>query len=225
LELPLDLSHYTLGLILPDLLRNANKNTRLPKTLPSNILYQKSGLLALDYGAKVHQATDGVFHGAAFFEQATHQIKAILSAQTFAAIDRPSFLAHIMFELALDRQLMFLNPNLAAEFYDNLSQTKDKTICKYLADNNIQENHIQNFLLFLREFNKHKYLHSYTDNSQIAFALCRIYQRATQKNVMTDRDRVAHVITEVDAYLAPLVPEILEHTITVLRQNMSQDKI
>lgn len=205
-----DAAHHTLGLILPDLVRNANKQARLSSTsflLPTQ---STAAIAALHAGVGLHQKTDTIFHSAPFFAIATHQCKILLNEQPFSQIKRLSFLGHVAFELMLDRILMKEQPQLTNEFYKHLSQVDNVSIAYYLKINLLDE-YNQSFLTFLATFLEHQYLSSYTDDQQIAYALCRIYQRGTGVNVMDERLVLANAIPRLERYVKTIYDDIFTY--------------
>lgn len=167
-------SHLVLGVVLPDLLKNAHKDWK-PHPQKHEELFQHPDHLAILSGWKRHLAVDKHFHGSAFFQQHTQAIKSLIAPYLHQSAVWPSFLAHISLELMLDSLLLTEEWIQVDDFYTHLAQTDRTSIKSFLQINQISDT--EPFFEFFDRFLQSRYLNSYRDSHQIVYALNRICMR------------------------------------------------
>lgn len=163
-----------IGMVLPDLLRNAKKewNIRPEKYEEA---YTDISVKKLYTGWKRHIEVDKYFHCSEFFLSHTREIRTTISPFLISSPARAFFVAHIALELMLDSLLLKENLLNTATFYTHLTNTNQKALTQFFELNNIPDPAI--FFSFLDEFIEAKYLNTYIDPEEIIYALNRICMR------------------------------------------------
>lgn len=161
---------FTLGLLMPDMLRNFLKiGTRI-----KDDLQHPKGADSIRMGSKKHHESDVFFHNCEPFVQLNDQVTQKLRTSSLS-FKRDWFLSHIFVELMLDRVILQNNPLLSVELYDELSQVNRWDIELYLKTGGIHE--IDLFFEGYNRFLSARYLDTYTDPDSIAYAMSRIASR------------------------------------------------
>lgn len=175
IDAEVDIPEYTLGKILPDLLRNYHKGLRIK---PEGALAKEYHLINLNKGILNHYAVDALFHESKFFKENTDKIKISLKNNTYDNIHKYFyFYAHILLEIMLDRLLLKKDENIGIRFYEHLNLVKEETIKDFFRYNEIEMS-AKEFFLYLKSFTNARYLFSYINNESLIYALGRINQRA-----------------------------------------------
>jgi len=164
-----------LGGLLPDLLKNADKNYsfQLHKFIPHLPFGAKSD--AITEGWKGHLEVDKLFHSSDFFYHHTHQIRKIIEHNIADLPIRASFLAHISLELLLDHKLIANNLLSVARLYEHLEHIDRNNLTKYL--NSFEIIDIERFYNFYDKFVASKYIFEYAKVENIPHALFNICKR------------------------------------------------
>lgn len=168
-------SNIVIGTVLPDLLKNANKNWNLYPQKNENLFVDDTYLNEILIGWKRHLAVDKLFHSSTFFETQTTELKQLLLPILSNSPVRPSFLAHIGVELVLDHLLVTQNRIDVEAFYNQLNNVEDSLLNDFLGKNNL--NDTERFFKFLNSFKTSRYLFSYEKLENISYALQRICMR------------------------------------------------
>lgn len=162
---------FILGLVLPDLLKNAKIATKFQLHKPDSA----SSIAPLISGWKRHIDVDAHFHSADFFESEVHSLFVVMQAELPKSMIRNSFLAHIAFELMLDHTLVIHKKVDIDYFYTSLENVSDKLIHDFFQVHQLQD--IERFLAYLHRFISSKYLYSYGEVQNISYALIQICKR------------------------------------------------
>lgn len=166
--------NQVLGIVLPDLLKNANSEwTVRPEKKEEE--YTDLGLLNLYTGWKRHILVDKYFHGSSFFYEHSRKIRTRISAFLQDSPVKPFFVAHIALEIMLDSLLLKNHLIKPSNFYQHLEQTDKTILSRFLEINNIDDP--ERFMRFLNSFIKSRYLESYRDATQIVYAVNNICGR------------------------------------------------
>lgn len=178
-------SNIVLGTVLPDLLKNANKNWNFHPEKHAELFESEMGLSQLLSGWRRHLEVDLIFHSSEFFNQKMQELKQLLIPILKDSVVRPSFLAHIGVELLLDHLLIEHQKIDINAFYHNLEKVKDKDLINFL--NRCEIDNTEHFFKFFNSFKSGKYLLSYQKLENISYALQRICMRLwehpfTEKN-------------------------------------------
>ncbi|RVT96553.1 hypothetical protein EOD41_19780 [Mucilaginibacter limnophilus] len=164
--------YFVLGTVLPDLLKNADKNIILH---PEKLQHTDKHVNSIIEGWKKHLEVDRYFHSSGFFLHHSHQLKLALTPVIQGSPVKPFFLGHIAIELILDNLLLTTGRVSADEFYDHLVSCEKSVVQEFLTFSGLEDTQI--FFRFFESFKKDRYLHTYVDTHQIAYALKRICMR------------------------------------------------
>jgi len=183
------------GIVLPDLLKNANKEWNLRPEKNEHLFLHDDLQTGLLEGWKRHLEVDRYFHSSEFFSRHTSILRLQIVPHLLNSDVRPSFVAHIALELMLD-SLLLTELNLdSSRFYAQLENTDEEVLDDFLLLNNIPESSI--FFNFLEGFIRSKYLESYREPRDIMFAIGKICQRIwSQPFTDEEKFRVAGILTE-----------------------------
>ena len=99
-------SNMVIGTILPDLVKNAEKEWNLFPQKKEELFNENVRLYALLNGWKRHLEVDLIFHSSDFFIDQMAKLKQLLLPILKDSPVRPSFLSHIGVELVLDHLLV-----------------------------------------------------------------------------------------------------------------------
>jgi hypothetical protein len=164
--------YHILGTVLPDLLKNADKTIVLH---PEKLHNQKESINSLIAGWQKHLDVDKHFHSSAFFVTHSRRLKELLRPAIEGSPVKPFFLGHIAIELILDNLLLTTGKITVDGFYDHLGSCDEAVIHEFLSFSGMRNTDV--FLTFFEAFKKHRYLQTYVDASQVAYALKRICMR------------------------------------------------
>ncbi|RCH54109.1 hypothetical protein DJ568_14605 [Mucilaginibacter hurinus] len=164
--------YFVLGTVLPDLLKNADKNLVLH---PEKLIHTNGAVNSIIEGWKKHLEVDRYFHSSEFFLKHSHNLKLHLLPVIQGSPVKPFFLGHIAIELILDNLLLTTNKLTADSFYSHLSSCDEIVIREFLEFSGMKEPEV--FFNFFEVFKEERYLHTYTETQQIAYALKRICMR------------------------------------------------
>ncbi|MFD0792992.1 hypothetical protein ACFQZX_05145 [Mucilaginibacter litoreus] len=167
--------YFTLGTVLPDLLKNADKNVVLH---PEKLNHSDRHVNAVISGWNKHLLVDKYFHSANFFLTHSHQLKLDLMPAIEGSPVKPFFLGHIAIELILDNLLITTGGISVNQFYEHLDSCSEKIIGEFLVFAGMKQPDV--FFKFYSEFRKSRYLHTYINIDQITYALKRICMRVWQ---------------------------------------------
>ncbi|RYD75193.1 MAG: hypothetical protein EOP53_16890 [Sphingobacteriales bacterium] len=165
-------SYFVLGTVLPDLLKNADKSLILH---PEKLQHSNELVNNIIKGWNKHLEVDRYFHSSAFFLQHSHQLKLELIPAIQGSPVKPFFLGHIAIELILDNLLITTGKINADHFYDHLGACDEIIIREFLEFSGMKEPSV--FFDFFDIFKNERYLHTYAETQQIAYALKRICMR------------------------------------------------
>lgn len=167
-----DNCYHILGTMLPDLLKNADKTIILH---PEKLHHTADAVNSIIKGWNKHLEVDRYFHSADFFLHHSHQLKKLLLPAIEGSPVKPFFLGHIAIELILDNLLLTTNKVTVESFYDHLEGCKTPVINEFLTFAGLKDT--TRFFKFFEDFKKSRYLSTYTETQQIAYALKRICMR------------------------------------------------
>ncbi|TWR25857.1 hypothetical protein FPZ43_16380 [Mucilaginibacter pallidiroseus] len=164
--------YFTLGTVLPDLLKNADKNIILH---PEKLVHPDARVNAIIKGWNKHLLVDKYFHSADFFLTHSHQLKLELASAITGSPVKPFFLGHIAIELILDNLLITTGEVNVDAFYNHLDSCDEAVIAAFLSFAGLTDT--TTFLKFYAEFKRSRYLHTYVNLPQVTYALKRICMR------------------------------------------------
>jgi len=164
--------YFVLGTVLPDLLKNADKNLILH---PEKLQHSNNLVNCIIQGWNKHLEVDRYFHSSDFFLHHSHQLKLELIPTIQGSPVKPFFLGHIAIELILNNLLITTHKINADHFYDHLGDCDEVIIREFLEFSGMKEPTV--FFDFFDIFKNERYLHTYAETQQIAYALKRICMR------------------------------------------------
>jgi acyl carrier protein phosphodiesterase len=188
------LSHYyfertnpdhnmVMGVVLPDLVKNADKDWNLNPHKQEELFSHKLAHISLLKGWNKHLEVDRLFHCSDFFKTQTGILKQMILPALSTGPVKPFFLAHIALELVLDHLLVSSGKVNVHTFYAQLSKSYNEDLRSFLLLAGIAD--IERFNKFLTGYISSKYLLSYQKIENITYALNRICMRLW-KDPLTD---------------------------------------
>lgn len=177
LDRNLDNSLFFVGVSTPDLVSVFDRNVRLKKNRLPLIMENESSEDEISFynGLLRHFEVDRIFHTSDFFYSETARITKLLQ-ETFPAdeLSRTFFVAHVLFELVLDKILIQQDPNLLTSFYSHFDSRSISTFVQLTEW--ATHTPMPRYDDFLQKFLKKKYLYNYTDWRHVTYILKRIMQ-------------------------------------------------
>ncbi len=165
-------SYHILGTVLPDLLKNADKSIIIH---PEKLSHPDQAINDIIIGWRKHLEVDRYFHSSDFFISRSHQLKNLLVLAIEGSPVKPFFLGHVALELVLDNLLITTGKVTVSGFYEHLNSCQNEVIKEFLSFSGLTDTEV--FFRFYEKFKSSRYLESYTDTQQIAYALKRICMR------------------------------------------------
>ncbi len=197
---------HVLGTVMPDLLKNADKTIVIH---PEKLTHVNPEIKSIMQGWQKHLLVDRYFHSSTFFQYHSHLLKLDLLPALENSPVKPFFLGHIALELILDNLLLTNHKITVDEFYEHLGNCPDAVIFDFLKFCGMANPEI--FINFFQNFKKHRYLATYADTSQVAYALKRICMRIWHAP-FTPRQEIllAGIILEYRTMLEPVFMQIFD---------------
>lgn len=187
---------------MPDLLKNADKNAIIH---PEKLNHTDPLIQSIIQGWKKHLEVDRYFHNAAFFTHHSHQLKLKLLPALEGSPVKPFFLGHIALELILDNLLLTEHLITADDFYAHLNGCTDEVISEFLSYSGMQD--AARFIRFYADFKRSRYLYTYQDIEQVAYALKRICMRIWKNPFTVQQENMFnHLMAD---YRLRLLPEFI----------------
>lgn len=201
---------HNFGLALPDFVRNFIKGKRIKPV--ENQSFGIEELQWLHEGTVKHIQRDAAFHGSVFFKEASGRTsKLLLPAFGQAGIPRTWWGAHVLTEMMLDRVLMKENPELIAQFYEDLEKTDGAIVNEYMLKHGIQDT--SDFFSRLDRFRQLRYLLRYTEDDAMVYSLSRVYLYAGVSSEWT-LEQASLVVPQM---------KIIEHEIAALISQLKEE--
>ena len=198
--------YHVLGTVMPDLLKNADKTVVIH---PEKLSHQNLNISSLIGGWQKHLTVDRHFHSSEFFKYHSHQLKIELMPALKDSPVKPFFLGHICLELILDNLLITTGKITVDAFYDHLNNCADEDIYNFLLFCGMKQPDI--FLKFFTNFKKHRYLTTYSDTSQVAYALKRICMRVWDAPFTPHQEvLLGDIILDYRSRLEPIFMQIFD---------------
>ncbi|MDB5145174.1 MAG: hypothetical protein JWQ66_3887, partial [Mucilaginibacter sp.] len=122
-----------------------------------------------------HLEVDRYFHSSEFFIARSHELKLLLKPAIVGSPVKPFFLGHIAIELVLDNLLLTTDKVSVNDFYAHLNSCNNDIIREFLNFAGLQDT--DRFFRFYEKFKNSRYLETYVETQQIAYALKRICMR------------------------------------------------
>lgn len=168
---------FFVGISTPDLVSVFNRTIRLrPHTLPLVMEDEAApGDLSFYNGVLRHFEGDKVFHSSGFFHEETARICRLMEATLPESVrERTFFVAHILFELLLDKILIEADDTLVPAFYETIEQQPLSELVRLTEW--VVATPMPGYPSFLERFTQRRYLLRYTDLDYVLFILRRIME-------------------------------------------------
>ena len=183
--------YHTLGTVLPDLLKNADKTINIH---PEKLHHPDKNINDILLGWHKHLEVDRFFHSSGFFVERSHAVKNLLAPAITGSPVKPFFLGHIALEILLDNLLITNNKVSVDDFYSHLNACKTEVIKEFLNFSGLKDT--DRFFKFYDGFKTSRYLESYVHNHQVTYALKRICMRVWHDPFTPEQEeRMTGIIT------------------------------
>lgn len=182
-------SLYNAGLLGPDLIRNASKGQFKPNW--------KEEVHPLDWhrGARQHLQRDAWFHQHPFFKMVYEENRdSVKQSLEFVQIPRFYFGLHVAIELSLDKALLTLHPQAAQHMYSDLEMAFPQ-IAQWL-----NEQAFPQAIAGVERFIDSRYIERYQADSDLAYALMRVYMQTGASRNEWSNEQLA-VVADIMAQL------------------------
>ncbi|MDX2249937.1 MAG: hypothetical protein SF052_24345 [Bacteroidia bacterium] len=170
-------SLFFAGVSTPDLVSVFDRNVRLKESRMPLIMENVAteGEISFYNGVMRHFEADRIFHTSTFFLTETHTLSRLIE-KTFneGQYRRAFFVAHVLFELLLDKILIQNDDTLVPEFYNHLQAYPVEEIVRLTEW--VTHTSMPSYDGFLKKFIRKKYLYNYVDPMQVCYILRRIVQ-------------------------------------------------
>ena len=174
-----------MGLLLPDFARNH------VTSFSKSALFEKEVHRQIHAGCMAHYAADKKFHSSDFFEHYCEAFKSHLKVAPFSdGFQRRWFLAHILFEMMIDRLLVKHIVGLCRTYYSGLDEIEPSILGEFLELN--QAKNPDELLRNFNHFRNAKYIFQYIDNNTLVYSLSRVLQYAGVGLMSLDDKLVLH---------------------------------
>jgi hypothetical protein len=177
--------YYNAALILPDITRAWVKKIE-PSFIPAEADRVQQEILQ---GCLQHYQSDKKFHTSPFFEHYQNLINRYLKQTPLSDdVNRKWFIAHVLTELLIDRQIVKLSPEVVDDFYFSLSEISDVELDRFLTFCGMGDS--TDFFTFLNHFRKARYIYYYADNNKFLYSLGRIMMRVGMPELSEQDGRI-----------------------------------
>lgn len=184
-----------LGSVLPDLIKNADRNANVSPQKYQDRFANNPKLQSIFNGWMRHLETDRHFHNSAFFYAHTHELKRLLAPAVEGSEIRPSFLSHIALELLLDHLLLVNNWVHETDFYEYLATADRNAVDKFLRL--CEMGNTEFFFAYFNSFMRAQYIGSYRVFDQITYAMINICRRLWSVSLRdTQKMQITSVISQ-----------------------------
>jgi len=187
----------TLGAILPDLLRNMDRDIRIFPEKNASAYKKNKKVEEIFNGWVRHQTIDKFFHNNAFFLDKTQQLKPYLAPVVLHTPIRTSFLSHITLELLLDRLLLKNNWLHENDFYDQLLQVDQNSLIDFLEISGIDNT--LSFITYFNSFTADRYLGTYRNMAKLTYALDQICKKFWSAGLNEEKkEQLTHALNDYE---------------------------
>ncbi len=198
--------YHTLGTVLPDLLKNADKTIVLH---PEKLQHTNASVNLIINGWNKHLAVDRYFHSSDFFLTHSHELKNLLAPAIEGSPVKPFFLGHIAIELILDNLLITTNKITVDNFYKHMVGCDSEIIQEFLTFAGLKDT--TRFFRFFEGFKRDGYLHTYEQTDKISYALKRICMRVWNDPFTPDHEvAMNRIVADYRDHILPGFMSIFE---------------
>ena len=197
--------NMVIGVILPDLIKNAQKDSNLYPLKEKHLFEADEHQLSMLKGWERHLEVDRIFHSSEFFKTETNALKQLILPVFENSPVKPFFLAHIGLELILDHLLTVKGKVNIPTFYEQLTQSDKSALDAFLKNCGLTDTSV--FFNFLERFISSRYIFSYQKMENISYALNRICMRLWE-NPFTEA-QLAMLTERLEQYKTTLEPDYM----------------
>lgn len=211
--------YMVMGVVLPDLIKNANKDWNLNPQKNEYLYNDIPEYAAILKGWKKHLEVDRLFHSSSFFKEQTALLKQLILPAVESGPVKAFFLAHIGLELILDHLLltgMIVDTDL---FYTQLEKANSSALSGFLRLAHLPDQAL--FDRFLTNFIANRYLFSYEKIENITYALNRICMRLWESPFT--EPQLAILTTQLEAFKEQLKNNFLPVFVEI-QQELNKNK-
>ena len=205
-------SHHpelVLGCVLPDLIKNADRNVNVLPHKYEDRLLGNPKLQLIYQGWTRHIETDRLFHNSSFFYTHTHRLRTLLAPIVERTVIRPSFLSHIALELLLDHLLLHHNWVHESGFYERLAAADREVTDRFLKLCNVVDTGF--FFTYFNSFIRAQYIVGYREFTQITKAMIGICRRLWPVHLDESQcQQITGVLRQYAGELNDAFPQIFE---------------
>lgn len=195
-----------LGVVLPDFIKNAQKDYNLYPLKIRHLFETDPIQQSILRGWEKHISVDQIFHSSAFFQRYTNELKQLILPSCQNSPVKPFFLAHIGLELILDHLLISAGLVNVNTLYEQLNKSDKTSLGRFLQTSSLEDTSV--FFNFLNSFISSRYLFSYLKIENIAYALNRICMRLWN-NPFTDT-QLSALTVQLEAFKNSIKDDYLE---------------
>jgi hypothetical protein len=142
---------------------------------PEKLVHTNPAVNSIIKGWNRHLDIDRYFHSSDFFLTHSHNLKMMLVPAIKGSPVKPFFLGHVALELILDNLLLTTGKMTADSFYDHLEGCEEAVVNEFLNFAGLKDT--ATFFDFFKNFKTSRYLFTYSETKEIAYALRRICMR------------------------------------------------
>jgi len=219
----LDNSLFVVGVSTPDLVPVYNKNFRLRKRKVEAVLARGGSRDFYQFAKGIlrHFEADEYFHSAQFFKEENDLLMELIRKYfPGGEVRRSFFVAHILFELVLDRVLVLDDPRVLDNYYRHWRQQDPQLLSRLTGQ--ILENEgevMEGYPAYIQRFVERKYLYGFSQWEELLYVFKRIMERVGIPDLAYIYEPTfMAMLKEYESRLIPKVP----HYIAEMREELSQ---
>ncbi|PVH24890.1 hypothetical protein [Sphingobacterium corticibacter] len=191
-------SARVVGCLLPDLLKNADKDYVFHPNRFEEQLFAHPQLTEIYQGWYRHVDVDKVFHSSTFFLEHNHQLRKKLDPILSHLPIRASFMGHISLELLLDHLLIEHQMVNVNRLYEHLAHVNRPILKRFLEIIGLADT--SKFFHFYDQFLEWKYIREYADLRSLPVPLFNISKRVWSfQETEADRHALGNALEEYAA--------------------------
>jgi hypothetical protein len=180
---------YIFGSMLPDFADQFPRTIR-NKLRVAPVSARDTVCSSLMLGIERHYAIDGIFHHSDYFTYHVNFIKQLFAREGMQQMPQRRYIvAHVLYEMLLDRLLLKKHPATCLRFYTLLEQLDVEAVDNSLEHCGVEAEVRQRLFAKLPMFLSHRYLLSYHLNGRISGALQRMYNTLGLKDELLAQSR------------------------------------
>jgi hypothetical protein len=201
--------YFTFGALLPDIAKGFSKTYNQLHKFP---LPTKPSHLSIQNGIYRHVKTDAVFHNLESFHNACDELEIILKSNPELQLPKTFFIAHILVELLIDKQIAINEIEVVKKFYiemNEIDNTELISYCESIHFFDFKSKILPRFDMFIQNEYALKLLH----NENVLVALEKIcFDKLEIKTSEQEKEVLIKLISEADNVMKKTYQLILDQT-------------